>query len=321
MQKLKNGSKLLLFSCILCALLLLLSQLVVPKNNSKESGMVDARANGILAEPENTIDVVFVGDSECYSSFIPLHIWQETGITSYVCSTSAQRLNYSYEFLQKAFQKQSPRVVVLETNAIFRNISYTDVIGYKAEELFQVFRYHNRWKEVGSQDFNLKKPNYTYLSPTKGYKYNTKNRGKADTSKYMTPSADRQTIPPKCKLYLKKIAALCEKNGAKLVLVSTPSTKNWNTKRHNAVEDEAKDLNLTYLDLNLEQDQIGIDWAKDSRDKGDHLNYYGATKVTGFVATYLQNTKLFPDKRQNQSYKDWNQAAVDFAKKTQKKKK
>ncbi len=315
-SKLKNGGKLLGFLCLLCCLLLLASNILLPKNNSENSGMVDARANGFLAEPKDTIDVLFVGDSECYSAFIPLHIWEDTGISSYVCSTSAQRLTYSYEFLKTAFKNQSPKVIVLETNAIFRNISFTDVVDITAEEIFPVFRYHNRWKSLNKDDFDTE-PTYTYFSETKGYKYNTKNRGSADTSQYMKASTEKQSIPPRCKTYLKRIAKLCKENGAELVLVSTPSTKNWNTKRHNAVASSAEDLGITYLDLNTE-DNLNIDWSTDTRDKGDHLNYFGASKVTDYISSYLKDTKLFTDKRKDSNYESWNDAAKAFDEKTAK---
>lgn len=315
-SKLKNGGKLLGFLCLLCCLLLLASSILLPKNNSEDSGMIDSRANGFLAEPKDTIDVLFVGDSECYSAFIPLHIWEDTGISSYVCATSAQRLTYSYEFLKEAFKNQSPKVVILETNAIFRSISFTDVVDITAEELFPVFRYHNRWKSLNKDDFDTE-PTYTYFSETKGYKYNTKNRGSADTSQYMKASTEKQTIPPKCKLYLKRIAKLCKKNGAELILVSTPSTKNWNSKRHNAVASSAEDLGITYLDLNT-QGNINIDWSTDTRDKGDHLNYFGASKVTNYISSYLKDTKLFTDKRKDSNYESWNTAAKTFDEKTAK---
>ena len=50
-----------------------------------------------------------------------------------------------------------------------------------------------------------------------------------------------------------------------------------------AAEVTVKDLkekqHLTYIDMNLCLDEIGINWQTDSADHGDHLNISGAVKV------------------------------------------
>lgn len=69
----KNTLCSLLFLGILIGMLALLSVLFRPKENTKEAGFQDPRANAVLSEPKDTIDVVFLGDSETYNTFIPLH--------------------------------------------------------------------------------------------------------------------------------------------------------------------------------------------------------------------------------------------------------
>ena len=68
-------------------------------------------AYGFLGEPEDTIDVVVLGDSESYSAVSPLAIWKNTGYTTYVCGTAGQPLPLSYSILEEVFRHQSPKIL------------------------------------------------------------------------------------------------------------------------------------------------------------------------------------------------------------------
>lgn len=308
-----------LFVAILLGLLQVSSLIFQPKSNDKASGIHYPRANGILSEPKDSIDTVFIGDSEVYHSFIPLNIWRDYGITSYDVSSPSQKLVYSMEFLKKTFEKQSPKIVFLETNAIFRKSYFEDEITYKAEQVFPVFRYHDRWKNLQLKDFSAT-VEYTANENNKGYYFTKKSKPATDKAikEYMKYSDVSAPILSTNKKYLKEIAEFCKKHGTKLVLISTPSTKNWNYQRHNAMEAFSKDLGVDYIDTNLLRDDIPIDWKKDTKDKGDHLNYNGAVKVTDYIGKYLDDTKLFKDKRNDPSYDNWNTCLDKFEKQVKK---
>ena len=113
MKYLKRILHAVLFFAGLYCLLLLSSQFFLPKNNTEEAGMEDLTANGFLAEKENSIDVLFLGDSEVHRSVIPMQIWKETGITSYDCSSDRQVLSYSFSLLKRAVDRQKPKIVFL----------------------------------------------------------------------------------------------------------------------------------------------------------------------------------------------------------------
>lgn len=302
------------FLAILALLLFGSSQLLQPKGNAREDGMHDATANGILSEPPNTLDVLFLGDSESYSSFIPLKIWQEQGITSYVCGTPGQKLFYTMEFLQKAFQNQSPKLVVLETNAMFRKYSPLDAASNRLQNIFSVFRYHNRWKTLKPKDLKLS-VNYNFVENAKGYVYNTAVSA-ASTNGNMEPSEQKTPIPAGNVEQIKAMDAFCRERGARLIFVSVPSTINWNQKRHNAVAELAKEMDVTYIDMNQLPEEIPIDWNRDTADKGDHLNFRGADKVTAYLSTYLAKNGSFSDKRAWPAYQVWNDAVAQFNQKT-----
>ena len=133
------------------------------------------------------------------------------------------------EFLKKTFEKQSPKIVFLETNAIFRKSYFEDVITYKAEQIFPVFRYHDRWKNLQLKDFSAT-VEYTANEENKGYYFTKKSKPATDKAikKYMKYSDVSAPTVSTNKKYLNEIAKFCKKHGTKLVLISTPSTKNWN---------------------------------------------------------------------------------------------
>ena len=46
---------------------------------------------------------------------------------------------------------------------------------------------------------------------------------------------------------------------------------------------------IKYNDLNLIYKDLGIDFEKDTADGGDHLNIYGAKKVSKYLGDYLND--------------------------------
>lgn len=296
------------FLALLCALMVAASYLFMPKNNHKAFGVNDAEmlASGILGEKENSIDVLVVGDSEAYSSISPMQMWEEHGFRSYLCSTPAQPLYDSYRYLRQALERQSPSVVVLETNAIFRPYKLNDYLLSRAKNLFSILRYHDRWKSLKVNDFG-RPVEYTWTDDLKGFRYNPAVAA-ASTKNYMVPTDASTPIPALNESCLQDMLALCQEKNAELILVSTPSTINWNQARHNSIAAFAKENDLTYLDLNTMPKEVPIDWARDTRDRGDHLNYAGAVKVSAFLGKYLQETYSLPDHRDAAHDSIWNDA-------------
>lgn len=305
-EKMKLFGRCTAFLLILLILLSVASYIFMPKNNKKEFGMDVITANGILGEKENTIDVLIVGDSESYCSFTPMYMWEKHGFTSYVCGTPGQPLYDSYRFLEKAFKYQKPSVVILETDTIFREYKYSKHLLSRMQGMFPVFQYHNRWKSVTINDFGSS-IDYTWTNDHKGYYLNQKVIAGSDKG-YMTPTDEIQDIPDLNRRCLKDIIDICQKNDAKLIFVGAPTTKNWDYAKHNGVQEFADKHDIEYLDMNLIWKELGIDWATDTRDRGDHLNHSGAVKVTDYLGKYLKEKFTLPDHRDDAAYSAWDEA-------------
>lgn len=298
------------FFAILLCLLMLASFLFEPKNNREQDRVYYTLATGILAEPKDSIDVVFLGDSEAYCAFIPLQIWQEHGIPSYICSSLDQKLYETEEILDMVFQHQSPKMVILETNVLYRDYTSTDLIQPTLERYIPVFRYHDRWKNLHLADM-FKPTVYTERSLTKGF-YLIPDIVPANSDGYMADTDDVYPMPRQNLARLKRIQAKCTEHGAQLVMVSSPSTLNWSRMMFNYISPLANDLGIPYIDTNQLPEEVPIDWATDTKDAGDHLNYFGAAKLTHFIGNYLAETGLFTDKRADAAYSDWNSNVQTF---------
>ena len=312
-DKLKQGIINMVFLLVLLGLLVFVSRVFQPKNNTEAAGMEDVAANGILGEPENSIDVLFIGDSVTYCSVIPNQIWRDYGITSYVCGTSLQKLYYSKEFLYKAFETQSPKVVMLEMTPAYSNFMYKENYKTAWERLLPVFRYHDRWKDfltAGNPDTTLH-VEYTHQEINKGYYYSPAIEA-VEPKEYINVTDEAADMLSDCKKTLLDIKAFCEERDVELILFSAPSAATWRPEYHNGIVKFAQEENLTYFDMNYMTEEVPIDWSKDSFDGGDHLNYDGAKKTTAYLGKYLNEMGIFTDKRNDAEYQSWNETQKKF---------
>lgn len=298
----------LAFVAGLLVLLHFSSKFFLPKTNTADSGMEYEVANAILGEKENTIDVLFLGDSESYSSIIPMRLWNDTGITSYNCSNGGQNLSYAYALLKRACRDQNPKIVFLEVNEIYRTQSVANLLYDEACEHFPIFRYHDRWKKMDLSEISAT-PEYSFRHFDKGYIYVTTTKPSEGDEEHETrlPTKEKESISFINGQIVRAMKRRCDSIGARLVLISVPSTKNWSYRRHNGISKLAEDIGCEFIDMNLMNDELQIDWAHDTRDQGDHLNYKGACKVTDFLSTYLTAKSDLTSHKGDPVYQQWEE--------------
>lgn len=294
-----------LFIIGLAAIIAVTSVILSPKKDIYDVMAVERKLKDFSGERKDSIDLVFMGDSETYSAYNPLQMYEQYGFTSYVFGTSAQRLCDSYALLEEVFKTQKPKIVVLETNSIFRYGGVTEECGDKVlnfvSKYIPAIRYHSRLKTYMTGSGNKKD------AMLKGFKYRTSVKPYKG-GEWMKASKKSAEIH-KCNLdYLWKIYELTKENGAKLVFATTPAPECQTYERHNAVTALAEEMGTDYIDLNFVSSEIGIDWRTDTRDGGNHLNYSGAQKVSSYMGELLSAKYSLPDHREDESYSSWKQA-------------
>ncbi len=293
----------LLTVTIISVLLLYLSNLTAPKNNTQEAGHDTWAAYGFEAEPADSIDAVILGDSESRTNMSPMEMFHIAGFTSYCCGINMENVSEAYEMLKLVFRYQSPKLVILDCNCIYSPFDWKDALMTALESVFPVIRWHDRWKELTPEDFTTV-PAYTSHEVRKGY-YHAIRASAAPaelTDIYMAESDDQDPIGAINKYYVKRIDSFCRRKGVNLLLLVTPSVMNWNYARHNACMDLSEELEIPFLDLNLMPEEVPIDWSVDTRDRGNHLNNGGMKKVCDWLAPYLRETYQLEDHRDDPAY-------------------
>ena len=301
----KNVIKSVLFVSIFAVIVYIVTYFLIPGEDVSKYGVFKAGNYEILSEEKNSVDVIFLGDSLVYSSVSPMEIWNEYGYTTFNCAESAQLTSNAYKQLEVALEKQKPKVVMMESSVLFRDPKNQDIfdkIVYEIKKYLPIISQHNNWKKYLSSDTEYKWINYD-----KGYKYIKIVRPTRNNNRnYMNKKTLTKSIPEENLEAFDKIVELCKKNNIKLVLMSLPTQKTWNYDRHNTVKKYAEEKNVDFIDINLED--IGLDWSVDTRDKGSHVNSYGSKKVSKFIGKYLTDTNLVVDHRSDSKYKLWNES-------------
>lgn len=229
-------------------------------------------------------EILFVGDSLAWTGFNPKGYEKEFGIKNYNLSTIGQMTLDSYVMIREALKTQKPKIIVLEAHALFNATNKYN--RFDLMNLFPIMNYHAmyRFDLKGKEDPHLGYyPDKTIEAYRKRMDYMKQKKIPFNPlNPYNITYLNRFNLK-----YLDKIKKLCHDSGVKLVLVSVPSPVNWNQKRHDEVEKWANQNGIRYIDYNLKLKQVKIDFEKDYRDGGDHLNDFGEEKIRKALGSYL----------------------------------
>lgn len=288
-----------LFVIVFCVLL---SVLCIPYYSAKNNGYmyndVRYKTNCVNNEKDESLDVIFLGDSEAWSAFSPLQIFYEYGIPSYNCATPGQWTGDSAKILKKVLKHQKPSVVVLGTSTIYSNLN---PIKYALSKYVPIFHYHNYYKNTSAKYSDRK---------NKGANLNEKIVPYTGITEYMSSHTKTKKIERNSLKGLNTLLKICNENNIRLVLVTTPSALTWNTGKHQAVEDWASSNDVDYYDYNDTDamKRIAFDWSTDTRDKGDHLNLNGSKKISKDFGNILKDNYTLENRLKDTTYLSWLEA-------------
>lgn len=329
----------IIFIGMLVFVLCILSPILTRKYEYKTDYGAMEIARGFYAEPENSLDVLYLGSSYMRNGISPLEIWHDYGITGYARAGSQQAPIVSYYLLKEAFQTQSPKVVVYEASFLvntrtsesnnydarenrlreamdFMKLSkvkmelVSEIVAHSslsyADLLLPAYRYHERWTDLGEIDFqSLGAAPYAYKGQYPALTisaYETREDYMAQGGCDEPAALDATTA-----YYVERMQELCRAHNAELVLVHMPHT-GWDDNRYQIISEYAQSHGLPYLDYSTDslRTEIKYNSKTDSGDGGAHLNIIGAGKVSSHLGNYLREQFHLEDKRSNRLYAGWD---------------
>ena len=307
----KSIVKLILFGGITLLALVIASAMMKPTKWFDEKLIQDrnARTVQMMEQPENTIDVLNLGDSLSTAGFSPIlnlgdslstagfspmELWRDQGYTSFNIGADGMRMNEAYYAVVEACEKQKPKYLMIESLTLFRYAMGQDLQMLLSQPLYHRFsflKYHNIWKSL-VEEKGLMEYHRGYTINQNVWEYD----GEEDyLNLNVGDSNSKLTISALNSMTFDRIKKFCDERGIEIIIYSMPSAKNYNQIRIDAMEAFAKEKGVTYIDLNGKADELGIDWTQDTNDGGDHMNLNGARKVVKYFGNYFRENLNLTD--------------------------
>ena len=156
------------------------------------------------------------------------------------------------------------------------------------------------------------------MDDLQGYRFSDKIKEiKKAPSNYMKPHK-KSTITSKNMIILKRILEFCSDHNIQVLMYESPTFSSWNLTKSNLVQEVCDKYNIPFIDFNLLLEEINFDVKKDYRDNGNHLNYFGATKVTTYLGEYLNSHYKLTNHFSDPAYDKWRESYNTYLKKVDK---
>jgi len=336
LQKIRTALR---FAVFIAVFLLLLSY--VTGFFIRESMDTD-ETNAFYFEPENSIDVLYVGSSPIVRGVSPMLIYEQHGFAGYMRATVLQAPAVTYALLAEALETQTPSLVVLRCDNILQTYEYDEreadlrrvldgmrpslhklkvvLEVTKSDErqsalsyFFPLLRYHDRWKTfVFGETEQIIRPTH---SVRKGHLFLNESKPQAYPEHFMQPlqtGANPNPYDENAVMHFTNAIKLCTDNNIPVLVVHFPSM-HWSLKRSEAMAAFAAECGADYLDMDLDvyREAIGLNPETDYYD-GGHVNTAGSLKVSAFLGDYMDVHYNLPDRRNDPAYALWDEDLLAY---------
>lgn len=310
-----------LITAVLVSALILQSYFLVHYDGNR------MRLDGYYLEDKDSLDVVFIGASDCYASFAPGLAYEKFGFTSYAYATASGTAGSTKTMIKEVMRTQNPQKLVIEINAFLYGFdnetktssvrNYIDNVPFNQNKLeylasgaipatedeieyyIPLIKYHGTWN-----DYPEPSGKYLYQIITQHMNGSTKLKG------YRTRTAILQTEPqfpcinnmlennnntlallPDSEKKLRDVLEFCKSEGIedKVLFVRMPHSVDATTYgRFKRANMAGKIITESGFEyINFERDAQTLAYPSSYYYNIDHLNIYGAEKFTDYFGRIL----------------------------------
>ncbi len=320
------AAKTLLILVVFSSVLVVLDRILLLKS---KDGIEQIHA--YYKQPEDSVDVLFVGSSHIFCHVNTGILWDDYGIPAFDLAAAEQPFWNSYYYIKEGLKTQTPELIVLDIST--PGIRPTD---YQPENWLITNNYGIKYgkdrydaiKISALKDsfnrliipFNSTHGKYSDLSEEDFMEYSGSVNFKGFDPRETTVPFEvhdvssitgRHELTEKEEKYLRLIISYVQEKSIPLLFVSTPYIIETaeEQEKYNYIYDIADECGVPHIDFNLLYDEMGIDFERDFAEVL-HLNRSGNKKFTKYLGQYLKDNYELADHRGDKKYASWDADAL-----------
>lgn len=272
--------------------------------------------------PEESVEVMVFGSSCAWKGVNVMEMYQKYGIGAYNYGLNWQNINTTALFIYDALRTQTPKVILIETDAVGAVFQDADMNGeiyytreipdseYKQKYLDQCFgnnkermltyrfpliTFHENWKQIEYSSINYEKTlelNKQKSLSTMGYEKMPSGDEVPNIGDYT--QFEQWELSDESKQILDEICEMCKAKNVSIVFFTIPAQGEYHF--FDAVQNYADEHDAVYVNLYPEMEAVGLDIMLDYSDT-HHLAESGAIKVADYMGQYLWDHYNLSDMR------------------------
>ena len=290
--------------------------------------------SGFYAEERDSIDVIIMGTSCTFSSYMPMETWNEYGIVSYNFCTNVLLQNSMKYYVRELQKTQSPQLLIIDTASflyghnsdtlsaeavtIHRN---TDALPMSINRINLINELLPTMSERFDYYFDLlyykdAEPVYDYWTNKKhtvlkGYNNLPLHCTYMESDRIEISDSQERALPEQEEAYLQELFAELRTFEGDVLFISQPVFPDeamlGEMERERYISKVIVDNGFDYLNMADYSEEIGIDGVFDYSLDEIHYNSMSAQKITRFLAGYIVDTYNIPDRREDAKYASWHE--------------